>query len=83
MQANGMGKIRLLYKYQLYLTILNEWNYIMLVENQMVEISWTPTTKDWLESKGYKFTKYRDKIMIKAEDLQPNSHVKIIAQCDY
>ena len=83
MQADGIGKIRLLYKYQLYLTILNEWNYIMLVENQIVEISWTPATKNWLESKGYEFTKYRDKIMVKAEDLQPNSHVKIIAQCDY
>lgn len=55
----------------------------MLVENQLVEISWMPATKEWLESKGYVFTKYRDKIKIKVEDLQPNSHIKVVCQCDY
>lgn len=55
----------------------------MLVKNQLVEISWTPATKNWLESKGYEFTGYRKKIQIKAEDLQPSSHIKVVVQCDY
>lgn len=55
----------------------------MLVKNQLVEISWTPVTKNWLESKGYEFTGYRKKIQIKAEDLQPSSHIKVVVQCDY
>ena len=55
----------------------------VLVKNQLVEISWTPATKNWLESKGYEFTGYRKKIQIKAEDLQPSSHIKVSVQCDY
>lgn len=31
----------------------------MLVENQLIEMTWMPTTKDYYENLGYTFTKMR------------------------
>lgn len=55
----------------------------ILVKNQIVETTWNPTTKDWYVSKGYQFTKFRDKFNIKVEDLHPGSTVKVKVICDY
>lgn len=56
---------------------------MMLVKNQIVEISWTPATKEWYESKGYEFTGYRKKFKVKAEDLQNGSGLKVRVICEY
>lgn len=55
----------------------------MIKPNQWVEVSWHNLTKDWYESKGYVFTKYKDKFKVKAEDLSYGCHRKIIVICDY
>lgn len=51
--------------------------------NQVVQIKWNNTNKDWYESKGYTYTKRYDSFDIFAKDLSPSSRVKIKAKCDY
>lgn len=63
--------------------ILLKGGEIMLKPNQIIEITWHNQTKDWYESKGYKFTKYQDKLFVKAEDLSIGCHKKVKVICDY
>lgn len=55
----------------------------MLKENQLIEVTWHNQTRDWYESKGYIFTKYKDKFTVKAEDLSCGNHKKVKVICDY
>ena len=55
----------------------------MYDENQLVPIKWNNTNKDLYISKGYKFTKFRDIVMIRAKDLPPKSNVVLNVTCDY
>ena len=55
----------------------------MLVENQMISITWTTSNYKYYISKGYKFTKIKDKLIVKAEDISHGSQIKIKVECDY
>lgn len=55
----------------------------MLKPNQLIEIKWHNQTRDWYESKGYVFTKYQDRLIVKAEDLSVGCHKKVKVICDY
>lgn len=55
----------------------------MLVKNQMVKVKWSTSNKKWYESKGYKFTRFRDVFTVKAEDLSITSKIKVKVICDY
>lgn len=54
----------------------------MIVPNQNFEVKWHYTNKDYYESKGYVFTKFGDSFVVSGEDLNPNSHDKILVKCD-
>lgn len=55
----------------------------MLVENQFFNVKWNKKTREWYESKGYKFTKTGDIFCVKAEDLSLGSKQKVKVKCDY
>lgn len=55
----------------------------MFDENQLVEVKWSNKTKKWFESKGYQFTTYGEKFLVKAKDLSNGSKEKIKITCDY
>ena len=55
----------------------------MLVENQLVETTWSTSNKKWYVEKGYQFANIRDKLLVKVEDLMPSSCVKVNVKCDY
>lgn len=55
----------------------------MLIPNQIIEVAWMPTNKDYYQKLGYVFTKCRDTFHVKAEDLCPCSHKIVKVQCDY
>ena len=55
----------------------------MWIENQFVEVTWHNQTRKHYEDLGYTFTKYRDKFLVRAEDLSCGTHHKIKVQCDY
>lgn len=56
---------------------------MMFDKNQLVEVSWSNKTRKWFESKGYLFTKYGDKFLVKAKDLSDGSGKKVKITCDY
>ena len=55
----------------------------MFDENQVVQVRWNNSNKEWYESKGYTFTKRNDFFNVYAKDLSPRSNAKIKAICDY
>lgn len=55
----------------------------MYNEDQIVKVKWNNSNREWLESKGYKYTFRYDTVEVKAKDLLPTSKAKIIATCDY
>lgn len=54
-----------------------------MLKDQSIEVCWGATNRKWYENKGYSFTKYRGKMMVKAKDLPPMSNKKVIVTCDY
>lgn len=50
--------------------------------DDMVEITWTPSNMKYYIEKGYKYTKTRDKFMVKIKDLPSGCHVKYPIICD-
>lgn len=54
-----------------------------IIENQLVETKWVGRTKKYYESKGYVFTKKNDIFLVRIEDLQEGSNVKVFYICDY
>lgn len=55
----------------------------MFDENQIVQVRWNNTNKEWYESKGYVFSKRNAYFEVKAKDLSPRSNSKVQATCDY
>lgn len=55
----------------------------MFDENQIVQIKWNNTNREWYESKGYIFTKRNDSFDVYAKDLSSHSNTRIKAICDY
>lgn len=55
----------------------------MLVENQKIEMTWTNSNKKYYIDKGYIFTKIRDKLIVKVEDLTDGSHKNVKVICDF
>ena len=51
--------------------------------NQLVEMVWCNTTRNFYEAKGYRFTKTHDKFYVKAKELSLNSHAEVEVTCDY
>lgn len=49
----------------------------------MIEVSWWHSTKQHYLDKGYQFTKYGDKFLVKAEDLSKYADKKVKVICDY
>lgn len=54
----------------------------MLVENQMVEITWSNANKKHYIAKGYTFTKNLDKFVVNVKDLSAGSKCKVAVVCD-
>lgn len=55
----------------------------MYDENQIVQVRWNNTNKEWYKSKGYVFTKRNDTFDVLVKDLSPKSSQKIKMICDY
>lgn len=55
----------------------------MMLITKEVEIKWSNPNKKWYTEKGYIFTKNRDKFIVKTEDLQKCSEIRIEVFCDY
>lgn len=55
----------------------------ILKSNQKVFTKWNSRNKKYYCEKGYVFTKMNDVLEIDVKDLIPNSHINIIAICDY
>lgn len=55
----------------------------MLVENQIIKLAWSTSNRKRYEEKGYKFTHYRDIVVVKAEDLSRTSKSRVKVECDY
>ena len=53
----------------------------MLLTKSVI-VRWECKTKKWYESKGYIFTKWKDKFEINVEDLPLRSHENVDVQCD-
>lgn len=47
-----------------------------------VRIKWNPKNKKWYESKGYKFTKWKDEFEVNVEDLPKYSKAEVYVKCD-
>lgn len=54
----------------------------MLVENQLVETTWTHKNKKYYENFGYKFTNYFDKLSVLPKHLTKTSKVHVAVVCD-
>lgn len=54
----------------------------MFDENQIVQVKWGGTNKEWYTSKGYVYTKKGDTFDVKAKDLPKGSHVHVNITCD-
>lgn len=55
----------------------------MFDENQIVQVKWNNTNREWYKSKGYIYTKRNDIFDVYAKDLSPRSSARIKAICDY
>lgn len=54
-----------------------------MIVTKEVEVKWTNRNKEWYQSKGYQFTKLRDKFMVKTSDLTVGASNKVEVKCDY
>ena len=55
----------------------------MFNDGQLIETRWNACNKENLENHGYVFTKYNDKIVIRAKHLNPTSKKLVSVVCDY
>jgi len=46
-------------------------------------LKWNAKSKEYYESKGYIFTKYKDPFLVKVEDLSFGCTKRVMVQCDY
>ena len=54
-----------------------------MILTKTVETSWHTVTKKWYESKCYTFTNFKDKLVVRVEDLAASSNIEVKVQCDY
>jgi very-short-patch-repair endonuclease/DNA-directed RNA polymerase subunit N (RpoN/RPB10) len=54
-----------------------------MILTEFVEIKWHYSNKDHFIKLGYKFTAYKDKIIVKIKHLQDGCNVKVSIKCDY
>lgn len=54
-----------------------------MIITKTVNMSWNSYNKKYYIDLGYNFTKMREKFKIKIEDLNKNSHSKVIVACDH
>src|SRR5690606_1006715 len=66
-----MGKYKKFSETRAETIILDEW----------VEMTWTPNNKKYYESLGYKYTKTRERFMLKSCDLPPGSQKIVSVMC--
>lgn len=55
----------------------------MYNENQVIQVKWNNSNREWYESKGYVYTKRNDIFDVYAKDLMIHSDKKINVICDY
>ena len=55
----------------------------MLIQNQLYITSWNPKNREYYESKGYKFTRYRERFEVAFDDIHPQSNLPLKVICDY
>lgn len=55
----------------------------MLKENQVVKVTWHSQNKQHYIDKGYKFTKYKDPFIVRAEDLSNSATARVKVVCDF
>jgi hypothetical protein len=53
-----------------------------MILTEYVEMSWNTINKEYYEQRDYKFTKMRDKFIVKVSDLPPSSAKKVLVKCD-
>lgn len=54
----------------------------MTMVTKEVISKWYPMNRNWYESKGYEFTKWKDEFIVKIDDMPPNALHKIDVKCD-
>lgn len=54
-----------------------------LILPQKVKIKWTPTTRQYYESKGYVYTNFLEEFEVNAEDLTKGSSTPVNIKCDF
>lgn len=54
-----------------------------MILDKEVEVRWHASNKNYYVTRGYQFTKYKDKFSVRVEDLPKGSHAKVLVQCDY
>lgn len=55
----------------------------MLLENELVEMTWAKRNKNTYINKGYVYTNLGDSFLIKQIDLSPTSRTVVKVECDY
>ena len=55
----------------------------MLVPNQEITTTWMPANRQHYIDCGYKYTKMRQPLTVRAEDLPEGSHMRVKVICDY
>lgn len=54
----------------------------MIVPNQEVEVYWRQNNRKYYEDKGYKFSSFKDALLVKVDDLPITSQQKVDVICD-
>ncbi|WP_137743243.1 hypothetical protein [Robertmurraya siralis] len=55
---------------------------MVMIPNQIVEVTWGSKNKKWFEEKGYLYNGIGQKFKVRAEDLMLNSSVRVEYECD-
>lgn len=50
---------------------------------EFVEVKWSRRNREWFEEKGYVFTDYSNRILVRTLDLTRGSHAEVTISCDY
>lgn len=50
--------------------------------SETVMVKWHGNNRKWYESKGYIFTRFKDKFEVKVEDLSKGCNVNVKVKCD-
>lgn len=56
--------------------------WMAIVEDQLVEVKWHYSNREWYEEKGYVFTKNKDTFYVKVDELMDSSKANVKVICD-